>query len=110
MDSSISPQLWGAISVVLACVALIPYLWATMRGGNKPHIFTWIIWTLLTGIAFAIQFLEGAGSGAWSGAVSTVFCVAILLAALRRGEKNITRSDWMVFAAAVAAIPIWLIT
>ncbi len=109
-DGFLSPQLWGLISVVLACASLAPYFWATIKGTNKPHLFTWIIWTLLTAIAFLIQFLEGAGAGAWSGAVSTLFCIAILLAAIRHGEKHITRSDWVVFVAALLAIPIWLAT
>lgn len=107
---TISTTMWGIISVVLACVALAPYLWATIKGTNKPHIFTWIIWTLLTAIAFLIQYLEGAGSGAWSGAVSTIFCILILLASIKHGEKNIKKIDWIVFLAALAAIPIWLIT
>ncbi len=110
MNLSIPPEIWGAVSVALALVSLAPYLWTTIRGTNKPHIFTWIIWALLTAIAFAIQFLEGAGAGAWSGAVSTIFCIAILVVALRNGEKHITRSDWVVFVAALAAIPIWLLT
>ncbi|HNQ93014.1 MAG TPA: hypothetical protein PKI93_08815 [Alphaproteobacteria bacterium] len=69
-----------------------------------------MIWTLLTGIAFMIQLLEGAGSGAWSGGVSTVFCLAIMLAAIRHGEKRITQGDWVVFVLSLAAIPLWLLT
>ena len=107
---SISTTIWGIVSVILAVVALGPYLWATLKGTNKPHIFTWIIWTLLTAIAFFIQYLEGAGSGAWSGAASTVFCILILIASIKNGEKNIKKIDWVVFLAALAAIPIWLIT
>lgn len=106
----INEQIWGLISVALACFSLIPYLWTTIKGTNKPHIFTWVIWTLLTGVAFLIQFLEGAGSGSWSGGVSTLLCGAILLASFRYGEKHVTKSDWAVFLAALAAIPIWLLT
>ncbi len=107
---TIPTSVWGIISVVLACAALGPYLWATIKGTNKPHIFTWIIWTLLTAVAFLIQYLEGAGSGAWSGGVSTVFCLAILIASIKNGEKDIRKIDWIVFGAALLAIPIWLIT
>ena len=107
---SIPPHIWGIVSVALACVSLIPYLVMTLKGTNKPHIFTWVIWTLLTGIAFLIQFLEGAGSGAWSGGISTILCALILCASIRGGQKQITRSDWVVFIAALAAIPIWLLT
>ncbi|MDD3020540.1 MAG: hypothetical protein PHX61_06110 [Alphaproteobacteria bacterium] len=106
----ISPEIWGGLSVALALFSLGPYLWATLKGTNKPHIFTWVIWTLLTAIAFFIQYLEGAGSGAWSGGISTVLCLAILMASIRHGEKRITRSDNIVFFSALAAIPIWLMT
>ena len=106
----LSPEIWGGLSVALALFSLGPYFWATLKGTNKPHIFTWVIWTLLTAIAFLIQYLEGAGSGAWTGGVSTFLCLAILIVALRFGEKHITKSDWIVFLAALAAIPIWLIT
>ncbi|MDY0029912.1 MAG: hypothetical protein RBR86_08245 [Pseudobdellovibrionaceae bacterium] len=107
---TLSPEIWGGLSVALALFSLGPYLWATLKGTNKPHVFTWVIWTLLTGIAFLIQYLEGAGSGAWSGGISTVFCLAILLASFRHGEKHITRSDWAVFLASLAAILVWLVT
>jgi hypothetical protein len=64
----------------------------------------------LTGIAFALQYSEGAGAGAWSGFISTIFCAAILAVSFKFGEKQITRSDWVVFIAALLAIPIWLMT
>lgn len=110
MSFSIPPEIWGLLSVALAVFSLGPYLWATLKGTNKPHIFTWVIWALLTAIAFLLQYTEGAGSGAWSGLVSTIFCLAVLIAAIRHGEKRITRSDWVVFLAALAAIPLWLLT
>jgi hypothetical protein len=31
-------------------------------------------------------------------------------ASFRNGEKEITRSDWLTFLAALAAIPLWLLT
>lgn len=107
---TIAPEIWGFISIVLALVSLVPYIWVTIRGTNKPHLFTWIIWTLLTGIAFALQYTEGAGAGAWSGFVTTILCLIITILAVKYGEKNITRSDWIVFIAALAAIPLWLMT
>lgn len=107
---SIPPEIWGLISVALALVSLVPYIWVTLKGTNKPHLFTWIIWTLLTGIAFALQYTEGAGAGAWSGFITTFLCLFITILAIKFGEKNITRSDWVVFIAALAAIPLWLMT
>lgn len=107
---TIPPEIWGIISIVLALVSLVPYVWVTLKGTNKPHLFSWIIWTLLTGIAFALQYSEGAGAGAWSGFVTTILSLIITILAIKYGEKNITRSDWVVFIAALAAIPLWLMT
>ena len=107
---SISPEIWGIVSIILALVSLVPYIWVTIKGNNKPHLFTWIIWTLLTGIAFALQYTEGAGAGAWSGFITTILCLIITILAIKYGEKNITRSDWIVFIAALVALPIWLMT
>ena len=107
---TIPSEIWGFISVILALVSLVPYIWVTIKGTNKPHLFTWIIWTLLTGIAFALQYTEGAGAGAWSGFITTILCLIITILAIKHGEKNITKSDWVVFIAALAAIPLWLMT
>lgn len=90
--------------------AHIPYLFHTVRGTNKPHIFTWVIWTLLTGIAACAQWAGGAGAGGWVTFFTAAMCVAILLATLRNGEKHITRGDWIMFLAGLAAIPVWALT
>lgn len=100
----------GAIAVIMTIWAHIPYLLKTIKGTNKPHIFTWIIWTLLTGIAFAAQVADNAGPGAWVTGATALICIAICLFAWTKGEKNITRSDWIMFVAGLAAIPLWLIT
>lgn len=90
--------------------AHIPYFITTLKGTNKPHVFCWIIWTLLTGIAFAAQMVEGAGAGAWATGVCSAICLAITIAAAKKGEKEITRSDWVMFLLALAAIPVWVAT
>jgi hypothetical protein len=100
----------GILATAMTIWAHIPYFKETLKGKNKPHIFTWIIWTLLTFIATAAQIVGGAGPGAWVTFVTGLICVAITLAALKHGEKRITRSDWIIFIASLSAIPLWLLT
>lgn len=100
----------GAIAVLMTIWAHIPYLIHTLNGSNKPHVFTWVIWTLLTGIVFAVQVSEQAGPGAWATGICSVICLIITIAAIRTGEKNITRSDWVMFIFGLAAIPVWVAT
>lgn len=90
--------------------AHIPYLVHTLRGTNRPHIFTWVIWTLLTAIAACAQWTGGAGAGGWVTFFTAAMCVAILAATFRNGEKHITRTDWIMFLAGLAAIPAWALT
>lgn len=88
--------------------AHIPYFFETLNGTNKPHVFTWIIWSALTCIAAAAQFTGGAGAGAWVTMATGVICIAITIAAFRVGDKDITRSDWILFLAGLSAIPVWM--
>lgn len=100
----------GVLAVGMTIWAHIPYLIHTIRGINKPHIFTWVIWTLLTGIAACAMWTGGAGAGGWVTFFTALMCLAILLATLKNGEKNITKSDWVMFLAGLSAIPVWMMT
>lgn len=100
----------GLIAVAMTIWAHIPYFLETIKGTNKPHIFTWIIWSLLTCIAFAAQIVGGGGAGAWVTGATGLICIAITIAAFRFGEKHITRSDWSMFLASLSAIPVWVAT
>ncbi len=102
--------LLGLCAVAMTVAAHVPYLLTTLKGTNKPHIFTWVIWSLLTFIAFAAQVAGGAGPGAWVTCATGIICVIITAAALRTGERDITRGDWVMFLAGLAAIPAWLVT
>ncbi len=104
-------QVWlGLAAAALSVAAHIPYMAGIVRGTNKPHIFTWVIWTLLTVIAYAAQVAGNGGPGAWSTGATIVMCVIITALAWRRGERDIARSDWVMFGAGLAALPVWLAT
>lgn len=97
------------VATVLGIVGFVPYFRDIFRGHTKPHVFTWAIWSLLTGITFLIQLAEGGGFGAWVTGVESVTCMAVLALSFSRGEKNITRSDVASFIAALIAIALWLL-
>lgn len=100
----------GLLAVLMTLAAHYPYLMQTLNGTNRPHIFTWIIWTLLTVIAFSAQVAGQAGAGAWVTGVTGVICLIITIAAWRQGDRHATRSDWVMFLAGLAAIPAWVAT
>ena len=101
---------WGIFSSAMTVVSMAPYIYRTFKGVTRPHIFSWIIWGILTAIAFAVQYSSGAGAGAWATALTCVCSVLIVIASSRHGDKYITRLDWVMFIAALLAIPIWFVT
>jgi hypothetical protein len=102
--------LLGLLAAGMAIWAHVPYFLQTIGGTNKPHVFTWIIWTLLTSIAFAAQVTDGAGPGAWATGMTAVICLVITLATLKHGERDIVKSDWVMFLLGLMAIPFWIVT
>lgn len=103
-------EVYGGLAVAFALVSYGPYFLATLKGTNKPHVFSWVLWSLLTWIAFAIQTASGAGPGAWASGVTATCCVAIAIVSIKHGEKRITRGDWAAFATGLLALPLWIAT
>lgn len=103
-------DLIGFVAALIGIYAFYPYLRDIFRRKTRPHIFTWGIWGLLMGIGFFAQLSEGAGPGAWVTGVFTVLNFLIVILALKYGEKDFTRSDWVMLAVALLAIPLWVLT
>jgi hypothetical protein len=65
---------------------------------------------LPAGIVFVAQLFDGGGAGSWATGVNTILCAAIFIFVLVRGEKEITRLDWICFLMVLASIALWGIT
>jgi len=97
----------AALGIIIGLLSFVPYFRDIFRGLTKPHVFSWFIWSLLVGITFLIQVAEGGGVGAWVTGIEALCCAAVTIFAYTRGEKNITRSDWICFVLALFAIVLW---
>lgn len=103
-------EVLGVLAIVIGVLAYIPYLRDLFKGETKPHVFSWLIWGLITAIAFFAQASRGAGAGIWVEIFTFFICMFVAGWALFRGEKNITRTDWICFLGAMLAIVMWAIT
>jgi hypothetical protein len=56
------------------------------------------------------QLSDMAGAGSWATGLSASFWPGTAIIALYRGDKHITRGDWLAFAATSLAIPLWIVT
>lgn len=100
----------GWISVVLSVISYIPYLRSMYKGTIKPHAFSWLIWAIMSAIAYFALVVSNAGPGAWIMGITTGFCILIAVYSMFVGEKDIKKSDWASFMGALLAIPAWYFT
>lgn len=101
---------FGAFSLVCAAAQYGSYIRTILQNKTKPHFFSWAIWAAVIAIIFVAQVSKGGGSGTWVTGFSAMGCLTIAVFALKKGEKNITRSDWVAFIGALMIIPVWRIT
>lgn len=100
----------GIAATVIALYSYIPYFRDIFAGRTKPHAFSWLVWFLLTAVAFAAQVKDGGKAGAWVTGFTALVSLFILGAAIRHGEKDITKSDWLCLIGAFLAMIAWAIT
>ncbi len=100
----------GLITIILSIVGHVPYIIDTVRGKTKPHIFTWIIWSIITLLAFLGQWTKGGGAGSWGTGITGLMAICITIFALKKGTKDITLSDKIFFIGALLAIIPWYLT
>lgn len=103
-------ETFGIVAALLAVVGNVPYIRDMVRGRVQPHAYTWLVWTLVTGITFFGQMAKGAGIGALPTAVSELFTVAIFLLSLKYGFRNPSRTDKAFLAVALLGLVPWVLT
>jgi hypothetical protein len=81
-----------------------------LKGKVQPHVYTWLVGTIVSAVIFFGMLAKGAGIGAIPTAASEIFTVLIFLLSLRYGFKKITRTDTIFLALALLGIIPWLLT
>lgn len=101
----------GLVASAIAIAAIVRYIVTIIKGKTRPHLFSWAIWSILNSIAFAAQIVAGAGPGAWMTGISSIGNLVICYFAWRCYHTlSLNRWDWISFAFALSAIPLWLLT
>lgn len=104
-------EIIGITAIAITIIAYIPYIRSIMSGKTKPHVFSWVIWGMVTFIVSMGQLNDGGGIGAWSISISGIFSIYVaVLAYLKKSDITITKIDWLFFITATMSILLWPIT
>lgn len=102
-------EIIGIIAVILTFVGYVPYIRDTLKGKTKPHVYTWLIWGLVSAITFALQMSDNAGPGAFVNLAAASVCILIVILGFKQGDHDLTTSDTIFFVGALLSLGIWLI-
>jgi hypothetical protein len=94
-------------AVVIGLGSFIPYLVDIFRGKNKPHAYTWLIWSITQATATAGVIAGGGGLVAWNLAIGAAACFLVFLLCFKYGTRNIRPVDGVVLFLALAAVVVW---
>ena len=94
---------------ICGAIGFVPYLWNSVFGKTRPHVFTWLIWAITNGVAVAGMWFGGGGVGAVAPTIAAIFATTIFIVSLRFGKKDIRKIDIAVLIAALSAIFIWVL-
>ena len=107
----LSKETLSLAAIALTFVAFIPYIRSIFNQHTKPHVFSWLIWSITTFIVFFAQLDDGAGVGAWPTGVSAcITSFVAYLAYLKKADISISKTDGLFFIAAIASLILWYFT
>jgi hypothetical protein len=99
---------FGLVATILAILSFLPYLKDIFKGKTKPHIYSWLLWSIIQSVGVLAMIKGGANWGALGLGIGTLFCIFIFLLSFKYGTKNITKIDTFLLIAALITIVIWL--
>jgi hypothetical protein len=98
----------GITATIAITVGFFPYIRDIFLLKTKPHIYTWLIWSITQGTAVTALWYGNGGTfaaiGIGSGALLTMFVFCL---SFKYGTKNITGTDTATLIAALLAVLVW---
>ncbi len=110
MELIFSKGFLAAVASLIAVAGNLPYLIDIIKKRVQPHPYTWLVWTIVSGISFFGQVAKGAGVGAIPTGAAEIFTLIIFLFSLQYGFKNIKKVDTYFLIFALLGLVPWILT
>jgi len=99
----------GITASLIGTGCFVPYIRDIFKKKTTPHIYTWIIWTILQVTGVVAMFKNGAGIGVLALATGSVLCAYTAILCLKYGTKNINSFDLFCLLGALASIVVYIL-
>ncbi len=99
----------GIIASLIGTGCFIPYIKDIFKKKTKPHIYTWLIWTILQVTGVVAMLKNGAGIGVLALGTGSVLCAYTCILSIKYGTKNITKFDSLCLIGALASIVVYIL-
>lgn len=103
-------EIIAIIAALIAVAGNVPYLIDVLRRRVQPHPYTWLVWTIVSGVTFFGGLAKGAGIGALPTGAAEIFTVIIFLFSLQYGFKQIVKTDTYFLIIALLGLIPWALT
>lgn len=101
----------GLMSGTLAIFCFVPYVRDVALRRTRPLRSSWLIWAVVTVIAFTTQVAQGAGASLWfSGVIALGSCVIFALSIPFGMGDYLARTDLCAMLVCCAALVVWGMT
>jgi hypothetical protein len=100
----------GVASGVLAAGSYVPYSLDILRSKVRPERASWLIWSVLAGIAFFSQLAKGATNSAWFTGLDGIGAALVFVLALKFGVGGFTKRDITALIVSAVGLLIWFLT
>jgi len=99
---------FGSLSLIVALVSFAPYLKDVLARKTTPHMYSWLVWTILQVTATVAILRENLFWSALGVAALGLVSGIVFLLSFKYGTKNITAFDTACLIGALIAIGIWV--
>ena len=99
----------GCITVALSVCGLGHFALDALWGKSRPHVYSWLIWTIVNAVVWFNQLTHGAGPGAWSTLMMMILSGIIFVISVHqwktgRADHKLTTMDQWCFGGAIVSI------
>ncbi len=98
---------FAIMSTIMTIAISYPYVKDIFLKKTKPHIYTWLIWSITQGTATTVLWYGGGKFATIGLAIGTLIVIFVFFLSFKYGTKNITRSDAFILITALLAIIVW---